>query len=377
MLTKTGSALNTAAQYTNPLGLAATGVGKLAGLGGKIAGEALGVSTGAGYGAIKGAFNAAQDSASQAAFRAGINGGEEAGNNLIDAAQQAFQDIKAQRSADYQAELASIKAGTHTLGENTIKPILDKFDNLLNQFGVKQTKDGLDFSNSLLRNERVSVGDIEDIYNEIQKYTSGKKQINPVNIDDLKQFIDARYSHGTRGSSFTSQLNGTIRNVLREHVPGYEKMTANYQRVTNDLKEFRQSLSVGGKAARETILQKLTATLRVNNEYRQALLKEFSMGANKDIFSQAAGVSMQSLIPLGLSKYAEGLAAFINPHYLLALPFTSPRIVGEFVNALGKGNSILERIGNAFIKYKGPLVTKAAVISNRQTEDKSKGKTKQ
>lgn len=368
-LTQISNALTTVGKYTNPLG-AVAGIGKKAiGVAGRLGGEALGVSTGAGYGAIKGAFNAASSPEAQSAFRAGISGGEDAANTLVDSAQQAYSDLKLQRSSAYENALGDIKTGTHTLTPETVAPIFDTFDNLLNKYGITKNPEGeLDFSNSRLRNEPVTVGDIQDISKEIQKYKDGEKQITPVNIDDLKQMIDARYSAGSRGSSFTTQLNNVVRKTLRTNVPKYEEMTSAYEQASNDLKDFRQSLSIGGKASRETIVKKLTSTLRANNEYRQTLLKEFSQGANKDIFSQAAGASMQSLIPLGLSKYAEGLAAFLNPHILLALPFSSPRLVGEFVNALGKGNAVLERIGNAFIKYKGPTILKAGIINNRQNE---------
>lgn len=366
-LTQIGNALTTIGKYTNPLG-AFAGVGsKAIGLGGKVAGEALGVSTGAGFGAIKGAFDAGTEGGlAQSAFRAGISGGEEGANTLIDAAQQAFRDHTVQKSLDYQGTLDEIKQGTHTLSEQAFKPIADTFDNLLNKFDITKNPDGgLNFSNSRIRNEAVSVGDIQDINTEIQKYVDGGKQITPVNIDDLKQFIDARYSAGSRGSSFTTQLNNVVKKTLRDNVPKYEDLTKNYNLASNAERDFKQSLSIGGKASRETILKKLTSTLRANNEYRQALLKDLSQGANKDIFSQAAGTSMQSVIPIGLSKYATELAAFMNPHVLLALPFQSPRIVGEFVNALGKGNRVLESIGNAFIKYKGPLITKGGVIANQ------------
>lgn len=370
-LTHIGDALTAIGKYTNPLG-AVAGIGKKAiGLAGKLGGETLGVSTGAGYGAIKGAFNAAATPGSQAAFRAGISGGEDTANTLVDSAQQAFRDLKNQRGNEYQSALSDIKSGTHTLDPKTFAPVADTFDNLLHKFDITRNPEGeLNFSNSRIRNENVSVGDIQDIDNEIKKYTTGQKQITPVNIDDLKQFIDERYSAGSRGSAFTMPLGETVRKVLKNNVPGYESMTSNYAKASNDLKDFRQSLSVGGKASRETILKKLTSTLRANNEYRQTLLKEFSVGAGKDVFSQAAGASMQSWIPLGLSKYAEGLAAFINPHILMALPFSSPRLVGEFVNALGKGNAALTRIGDALIRYKAPLAVKAAIISNHQPEKK-------
>lgn len=374
-LSQVGSSLRTAAEYTNPIGLAAKGAGMVAGLGARVAGESLGASTGMGYGAIKGIFQGSSAGGeAAAAVRAGLSGDEEGVNALVDSAQQAYSDMKMNRSNEYQTALQNIQGSAHTLNKTTLQPVVDTFDNLLNKYNIKQTSKGLDFSNSALRNESASVDDIQDISNEIKKYTTGVKQITPVNIDDLKQFIDARYAVGSRGGSFTTQLNTVLRKILKTNVPDYAKMTEKYQEASDQLQEFRQALSVGGKAGKETILKKLTSTLRNNNEYRTALLKQLSEGADKHLLEHAAGASAHSWIPEGMTKYVEGLAAFINPHILLALPFESPRVVGEFVNALGKGNRVLEKIGNGLIKYNGPLIGKTAVVVNNSVQPVNKNK---
>ena len=164
-LADAADALQTAARASNPLGAVGKAVQGAVNLGGRVGGETLGVTTGAGYGAIKGAFQAgAEGGAAQSAFRAGISGGEEGVDDLVDLAQQAYQDVKRQQGELYQSELSGIKTGSHTLTPQTIQPIYDQFDNLLNRFGVSQdVKGGLDFSNSLLRSESGSMNDIEDI----------------------------------------------------------------------------------------------------------------------------------------------------------------------------------------------------------------------
>lgn len=365
-LTKIADAVKTVADYTNPL----TAVGKTAkfglGIGARVVGESLGLSTGTGYGAIKGAFEAGNTGGeAQSAFRAGISGGENGGDALLQSAQDAFQKIKNERQTAYQTQLEAIKTGSHALTTEAIQPIFDKFDQLLHNFDVIKNTDGtLDFSNSRLESEGGSISDIRQINNELEKYRQGLKQINPANIDHLKTFITDRYTFGTRGSAFTTPLADTVRTVLKDRVPGYEKLTGDYAQASADLKSLKD-LSLGGRAGKETIIRKLTSAMRGNNEYRRVLLQELENKSGNKVVSQAAGVALSKLAPAGLTKYTEGLAAVLHPSLLLALPFESPRLVGEFINALGKGNRVLENIGNAFIRYKGPTALKVGTLINQ------------
>lgn len=374
-ITKIADAMKTVSDFTNPL----TAAGKVAGgaidLGGRIAGESLGLSTGAGYGAVRGAFDAGSaGGAAQAAFRAGISGGEAGQEGLVKAAQDAFQSIKSEQQSTYQSQLEQISndaksaVPAHTLTPEAITPVYERFNQLLQKFDVVKNVDGtLDFSNSRLASEPSSMTDIQQISKELDKYLNGVKQVSPANIDHLKQFITDRYTGGSRGSAFTTPLADSVRQILKKNVPGYSEMTAGYAKTSGELKDLKQ-LSLGGKAGKETIIKKLTSTIRGNNEYRLALLKQLENKSGTNLISQASGSALGSFVPAGLTKYAEGLAIVFNPHLVAALPFESPRLVGEFVNAVGKGNRYLENIGNALIKYKADTALKVGAEANKSVQ---------
>ncbi len=372
-LTKISDALKTAADYSNPITAIGKGAGSLLNVGGKLASESLGLTTGAGSGAIKGAFQAGTEGgAAASAFRSGISGGEESVNALAQTATDAFKQIKSDQQTAYQTQLEAIKNGEHTLTSETIKPIVDKFDELLNKFDVIKGKNGeLDFSNSNLESEAGSMTDIKQISQKIEQYRKGTININPSTIDKLKQFIADRYTGGSRGSAFTTPLADTVRTVLKKNVSGYEKLTGDYAQTARDLKDIQQGLSVGGKAAKETLVKKLTNAIKGNNEYRKTLLAQLENRGGENITAQASGVALGSLAPQGLTKYTEGLGLILNPHLVMALPFESPRIVGEFVLALGKGNRALTNIGNAFIKYGGDKVLKVETTANKAKNDQN------
>lgn len=371
---KIGSGLRTAADYTNPIGLAAKGVGGALSMGGRIGGEALGATTGAGYGAVKTAFNAAREGGdSLDALNAGMKGGEAGMEDLAGRAQDAYQDVADQTREEYQSKLSDIKAGEHTLTPGGMRPVYDKFDNLLNDFKVgRDEKGNLDFGDSPIDVEPSSQRLITQVDNELDKYQSGTKEINPENMDNLKKYIDDRYDGaGPKGRKVISTLKKSVRDMLNQNVPKYEEMTGDYHQALSDAKEMRDSLGTGSRQAKETVLRKITSAAKGNNKYRQALLEKLSQKSGTDLMSQSAGAALSAKLPQGLFKYAQELAGIgLNWHLLLALPFESPRLVGEFVKAIGKGSAKFEKIGDAFVKYGGKTAAKAGVEANRASKPK-------
>lgn len=374
-ITQISNAMKTAADYTNPITAIGKGAGGALNLGGKIGSETLGLSTGAGAGAIKGAFQAGTEGGEAAsAFRTGISGGEDNVNALAQTATDAFNQIRNDQRATYQTQLEKIKIGDHTLTPETLKPIFDKFDELLSKFDVIKGKKGeLDFSNSNLESETGSMTDIKQISQKIEQYRNGTININPSTLDKLKQFISDRYTGGSRGSAFTTPLADTVRTILKKNVKGYEQLTGDYAKTAQDLKDIQKALSVGGKAAKETLVKKLTNVIKGNNEYRKSLLAQLENKGGENITSQASGLALSSLAPQGLTKYTEGLGLILNPHLIMALPFESPRVVGEFILALGKGNRALTNIGKAFVRYGGKTALKVGTVANKAKDESQIG----
>lgn len=127
---------------TQELGGAA--LGKVAGLAGKALGstgkQLLGKTTGAGPGAIEEAVKGGK------AFTEAMRGKipkEQVVGDAIDALRQ----VKDVRFSEYRTELAKIAKDKQNID---ISPIRQKLSQLLKQYNIKSTEDGLDFSRSTI-----------------------------------------------------------------------------------------------------------------------------------------------------------------------------------------------------------------------------------
>ena len=117
-------------------------------------------------------------------------------------------------------------------------------------------------------------------------------------------------------------------------------MTAAYQKASDVLDDLK-GLSLGKNTANyETIFKKLTSALKDNQDYRSSLLDSLGdESKNMDLKAQIAGYNLSPYLARGLTgRFVEGLGAFkalANPSVLIPMAATSPRVVGEFLRAMG------------------------------------------
>lgn len=371
---KIGSTLKSIGEYTNPLSLAGKGLSAVGGSAVKGISQTLGFTSGAGSGATMGAYDAGAAGGEAAdAFKAAQKGGIESVDSVVDTAKEAFQSLKDQRQADYQSQLQGIRDSGQVIDPKVMQPIYDQFDQLLKKFDVvRDSKGNLDFSNSYLESEPGSMTDVKQLDKKIQQFKEGGIDVNPVTLDKFKQNISDRYTGGSRGSAFTQPLVKSVRQVLNKNVDGYEKLTSGYHAASEELNDITKSLSIGGKAAKETVLKKLTSALSDKNPYRADILKALEEKSGVDIRSQAAGAALSRIgISLDIKTAVEVLGVLFsgNHKFLLGLVASSPKIVGNFMFALGRGNAIIESAAKIIAAAHGDTVFKALTEAN-QTQKK-------
>ena len=116
-----------------------------------------------------------------------------------------------------------------------------------------------------------------------------------------------------------------------------------YETASETIKELERTLSLNKNASIDTSLRKLQSILR-NNAYtnygRRQVLAEMLVDAGAtSLMERLAGQTLNTLKPRGLeSAVAGGIAAggIIEPNILYALPFKSPRIMGEVAHKIGQ-----------------------------------------
>ena len=118
-----------------------------------------------------------------------------------------------------------------------------------------------------------------------------------------------------------------------------------YSEASELVKEIERSLVGNQKTAADTAMHKLQSLMRnnVNTNYGNRLdLARTLESKGADILPAVAGQAMNTWTPRGLQSAASGgalLAAYpTGGASLAALPFTSPRLVGEAAYGLGALN---------------------------------------
>lgn len=328
----------------------------------KLGAKVLGQSTGVGSEAVKTAFNAgAEGGEANQAFTEALRGNTTP-EDLVDKARGALGEVVDTRRANYKEMLGSLKSDTSTIDTSSLKTQLDKS---LDSFNITRGEDGkLDFSESTMVNPS-DQSKVEAITKDIENW----KNNTPEGIDTLKQRLSNYYEPGSRIGAFSEGLRSTARNLI-EKTPGYSDAMKNYSEMSDTIKDIKQSLSLGDKAAVETSFNKLKNSLKNDKQFRMAVIDELDKATGGTLRQSIAGQGMSKLAPSGLAKYADiGGGAAALSHGIPILPIlglaitTSPRIVGEIVRALGLGARGTKFVMSYLNKFAAPTVIAGAAAS--------------
>jgi hypothetical protein len=272
--------------------------------------------------------------------------------------------IREERRVNYQNRLQSISANTQELD---ITPIQGKLDDLLKEYNITTTDKGvLDFSRSKL--DRAEHGKIENIVNDIRDWGSKPGDTTPIMLDTLKQRLDDFYSPSRNSSSFVQRLKTTIKDTIVKDVPAYADMTKEYSRLSDDIKSLETALSLKDKNSVNTALSKLSNAMKQDNQYRLQLIGKLQEYAGRDVLSELAGLQFNPLFPrsggygrviTGMGFMAGGAALGINPAFASLLALGSPRVVGEFLNAMGIAQKGLKAVRKATPPLTGNVLYQA------------------
>lgn len=309
----------------------------------KLAAQTMGLQTGVGADPIKQGFTASvQGGDANKAFLEGLrNGGNP--EEIVGKAREALGEVVQNRSKVYKQMLSALGKDKTTYD---ISPIYKEVDNqLVNKLGVEITENGLDFSRSKFALDSAAQADITKLYDYVKGYGLKAGDRTALGIDNLKQVLGGYWSPNSDYRSLVEALRKSTRTVLND-APGYTDAMKSYSDISDTIKDITQSLSLGEKASVETSFKKLISSLK-NNDFRKQVIQELDQTTNAGLLPRIAGHQLSSAFPRGLMGIAEGGIASatgvihgaggILPLLALAIT-TSPRVVGEFIHALGVGS---------------------------------------
>ncbi|MFA5377517.1 MAG: hypothetical protein WC455_17330 [Dehalococcoidia bacterium] len=335
------------AQLSAPLiGKATTAVGKGAAAAtvkplSKVVKEVVGAYTGRGPGFVEEMVKGSE--AAEKAMR-----GEITGEEVVEHAKNALQKVRDLRSKEYLQKLDTVRANPEELQavrsgvESKLATLADK-DHF--ELGIDVGKDGVpkvDFSKStIIEHQKVVERAIEDVLTWNDNTARGLDTLTK----RLSKYVD-QAGRGTPAESFVTQLKNDISGGLKKTVPEYEDMTKGYREASTLIKDIESNLmlrkeGMTGRITADQTLRRLSSALLEGKEMRKDLLLALGTQSGMDIPGEVAGYLAKQWIPAGIMGKGLTMGSawslhFLSPQWWPVLAASSPRVVGEFLNAYGK-----------------------------------------
>jgi hypothetical protein len=304
--------------------------------------NSLGISTGTGAESVKTAYQAGKEGGTN--FLDNMRGNVPM-TEVLDSAKSALGQMRLDRADAYRKGMAGVSADKTVIDFAPIDQAVASLQSMGNYKGQVINK-----------NSSGVVDEISGLVNQWKGLDPAEFH-TPEGLDALKQAIsDIRDTtqFGTAARKAADTAYNAVKGEIVSQAPTYSKVMKDYSQASETLSEVERALSLGNKAAADTSMRKLQSLMRNNvntNFGNRVELAKTLEGNGAEILPAVAGQAMNSWTPRGIQGAviggAGGMGAIMNPSTLLALPFTSPRLVGEAAYGLGAVNRGIAGAGGA------------------------------
>jgi hypothetical protein len=327
--------------------------------GGSAAATALGMSTGVGGDAIR-EMAASGRSGNTAALEQMRNRAPV--TDISDSANHALDQMRAERSAQFDTDMAPARADTTPLSfQNTVDALREARSEIFHNGKAKDTR-----AASVL-------GDLHDVVNEWQQ--AGLN--TTMDLDALKQRV-GEIRDGTDAGTVARRTADKVYNAVRGTAgpdgSAYDVAQKGYRTAIEADKELRKEFSLNEKSSDNTANRKLLSALRnnVNTNFgeRERMMRELAR-REPALPGMIAGRNLSGWEPRGLARIlgnpliAGTGALTVSPWVLAALPAQSPRIAGEAAYAAG-------RAAGALSPTQSRIIARSAFQASRASEESKK-----
>ena len=326
------NAMVRAGELTNPINAMVKGTQLIPKLGTEVLPATLGLTTGVGGDTVKTAFESGLKG--KTAFKENMRGDVPI-TQVLDDARQNLANMNAAKQANYRSGMVNIANDKTVLNFSGIDQALSDAEKYAKFKGkvVNQTADDL-------------LSSVKGIVEDWKKSNPADFH-TPEGLDKLKQTVWGEIEKLPDGAKQALAAGKDIYNAIKSEIstqaPTYAQVMKDYTEASELVHEIERALSLGKKASADTAIRKLQSLTRnnVNTNYgqRTALAEQLVAQGGNEIMPALAGQAMRSEIPRNLAGQSgaigAGYAAISNPWTAAALPFASPRLVGEAAYGAG------------------------------------------
>lgn len=264
-------------------------------------------------------------------------------NAPLDAARANLAKMHENRSNAYRSGMTDITGDKSVLSFNDIDSALQK------------AKDSISFKGKA--KDDIALQNIDELSKEINAWRNlnPAEYHTPEGLDALKQRIGAITNRIPYEEANSNRIGGNIYNAVKDTIsaqaPKYAQVMNDYHEASDTIKEIEKALSLGNKASADTAMRKLQSITRnnVNTNYGQrlTLAQQLEQEGGRPFINALSGQAMSSPVARGLAGTVENastLAGLVNPAFWAAIPFQTPRLVGEALYAGGRGAKALSKL---------------------------------
>jgi hypothetical protein len=331
-------AMKVAGAVGNAVGKGATGLLK----------HVLGMTTGVGAEPLAQAFKAGK--AGNADFIDNMTG-RAAFTDVLDRAKQGLQAMAAAKSAEYRSGMIPVKNDKTVLAFTGIDQAL-------------QDAAGVTAFKGQVKNDAAAsvVAKMRDIVDEWRGLNPADFH-TPEGMDALKQKLGGVLESVPFEQKTARLAAGKVYSAAKAEIeaqaPTYAAVMKDYADASAQISEIERALSLGNKASKDTAMRKLQSLMRnnVSTNYgnRLTLANDLEQKGGVELMPAIAGQALGSWTPRGLAGPVGGsataLSAVANPLALVALPFQSPRVMGNAAYGAGRLASGFQPPRQAAIPY--------------------------
>lgn len=346
---RAGEVIAKAGSTIDPL----TNVGRAVRGTGNAVSEIVGLQSGVSGQPLRAAFDAGREGGTaNTVFRENMNGTAPV-TDVLDMAQSAMGQVRKERSDAYNAGMTSVDASMKRIDYRPVAKAIQNAAQNVYMGKFAKSQEAADTIKAITSKFEEFVG-LDDSLKNTAKGADVLKQA----LGEIRQGT----KHGTVSRNIANSVYNAVKNEIVKQVPEYAETMRGYSQASDTLDDLSRTFSLGEHVSKDTSVRKLTSAMRnnVNTNYgrREQLMKVLAQH-EPDIPYAIAGQSLNALAPRGLARLAAGGAASgmagmaltsgVNPLALAVLPLSSPRLMGETANALGRGYGAIEDAGNALM----------------------------
>ena len=264
-------------------------------------------------------------------------------NAPLDAARSNLATMRENKSNAYRSGMTDITGDKSVLSFNDIDSALQK------------AKDSISFKGKA--KDDIALQNLDELSKEINAWRNlnPAEYHTPEGLDALKQRIGAitnRIPYEEANSNrIGSDVYGAVKDTISAQAPKYAEVMKDYHEASDTIKEIEKALSLGNKASADTAMRKLQSITRnnVSTNYGQrlTLAQQLEQEGGKPFINALSGQAMSSPTARGLAGTVENastLAGLVNPAFWAAIPFQTPRLVGEGLYAGGRGAKAISKL---------------------------------